>query len=143
MRYDTSKLWKALGLAASVIAGGVAEQILSKYTANILPVTIGSTSTTALPALVGAGLIATAPFFGKYSDYVSAAGAGMTVYIANDALQSAGYQTARQTVRTQRIVAQPAKPTYQPRTQVYYPTKVVAKDYYFAQTATKENHYMA
>ena len=143
MRYDTSKLWKALGLAASVIAGGMAEQILSKYTANILSVNIGSTSTTALPALVGAGLIATAPFFGKYSDYVSAAGAGMTVYIANDALQSAGYQTARQTIKPQRIVAQPAKPTYQPRTQVYYPTKVVAKDYYFAQTATKENHYMA
>ena len=139
MRYDTSKLWKALGLAASVIAGGIAEQILSKYTANILPVTIGSTSTTALPALVGAGLIVSAPFFGKYSDYVSAAGAGMTVYIANDALRSAGYQT----VKTQRIVAQPARPTYQPRTQVYYPTKVVAKDYYFAQTATKENHYMA
>ncbi|MEM3301661.1 MAG: hypothetical protein QXX23_06900 [Thermoplasmata archaeon] len=143
MRYDTSKLWKALGLAASVIAGGVAEQILSKYTANILPVTIGSTSTTALPALVGAGLIVSAPFFGKYSDYVSAAGAGMTVYIANDALQSAGMQTARQTVKPQRIVAQPARPAYQPRTQVYYPTKVVAKDYYFAQTATKENHYMA
>ncbi|MEM3290853.1 MAG: hypothetical protein QW046_04985, partial [Candidatus Micrarchaeaceae archaeon] len=105
----------------------------------ILPVTIGSTSTTALPALVGAGLIATAPFFGKYSDYVGAAGAGMTVYIANDALQSAGMQT----VRTQRVVAQSARQVYQPRAQVYYPTKVVAKDYYFAQKVTKETHYMA